>query len=281
MPAETPSIRVGTYGFAYKEWVGPFYPAGMREDEKLAYYAGVFGAVEILHTYYGLPKPNAVERWRDQTAEDFRVSIKVPRWVAAGVQGAVKRDGVVGDGPAGALAKLVEILSPLGARLGPLVLQFDPGFVFPAGLGALRAFLEQCHSVMDGAQLAIEFRSPSWFDGEEPEALLASHDVAWVWNDLEPQAADAKRVPRAIDDPANLRDTSSKVIYVRLSGSHTGKKTHYTPREDRGDELRRWADLVKQQLNKRPSRTAYVMISDHYAGVGPDTARELTELLGV
>jgi uncharacterized protein YecE (DUF72 family) len=129
------------------------------------------------------------------------------------------------------------------------------------------------------SQLVIAFQHQSWFLDREPEKLLSAHDVAWVWNDLEPQADQDKRVPRAIDDPAALRDTSSKIVYVRLSGSHEGKQTHYTPRVDRSDELRRWADLVERQLRARPGRTAYVLLSDHYAGVGPDTARDVQALL--
>jgi uncharacterized protein YecE (DUF72 family) len=270
-------VLVGTYGFAYKEWVGPFYPKGVPTEERLGYYAGVFGAVEMVHTYYGAPKAEAVARWREQTPEEFRISIKVPRWVAARVQGAAKRGETEDAGLSEDVGRLVEVLRPLGSRLGPLVLQFDAGFNCPAGLSALRGFLGQWPN--EAAQLAVEFRHPSWFEDREAEALLAQHDVAWVWNDLEPQAANGKRVPRAIDDPVVLRDTSSKVIYVRLSGSHAGKQTHYTPKVDRGDELRRWAELVKRQLRAKPGRTAYVMLSDHYAGIGPDTARELQELL--
>ena len=271
------SILVGTYGFAYKEWVGPFYPKAVPADERLAYYSGVFGAVEMVHTYYGAPKAEVVERWREQTPEEFKIAIKVPRWVAARVQGAAKRGEAQDAGLSEDVARLLEVLRPLGPRLGPLVLQFDAGFAYPAGLRALGGFLAQWPN--EAARLAIEFRNQSWFQDREAEALLAEHDVAWVWNDLEPQGTNAKRVPRAIDDPAVMRDTSSKFIYVRLSGSHAGKDTHYTPKVDRGDELRRWVALVMQQLKAKPGRTAFVMLSDHYAGAGPDTARELQELL--
>ncbi len=33
------------------------------------------------------------------------------------------------------------------------------------------------------------------------------------------------------------------------------------------------------EFRDRPDRTVYVMLSDHYAGTGPDTARELQALL--
>ena len=269
-----PQVLVGTYGFAYKEWVGPFYPKTVPAEERLRYYAGVFGAVEMVHTYYGAPKPNAVALWRAQTPAEFKISIKLPRWVTARAQRAERAVGLADD-----LGRMLDVLDPLGPRLGPLVLQLDEGFEYPHGLAALSAFLTGWKPLSNRAQLAIAFQHQSWFVDGEPEALLRDSDVAWVWNDTEPQPDDTKRVPRAIDDPAALRDTSSKIIYVRLSGSHEGKQTHYTPRVDRSDELRRWAELVNRQLKARLGRTAYVLLSDHYAGVGPDTAREVQALL--
>jgi uncharacterized protein YecE (DUF72 family) len=279
VPANAADIRVGTYGFAYKEWVGPFYPAGTREEDKLPYYAGVFGAVEMVHTYYGAPKPNAVERWRDQTPEDFKISVKVPRWTVGGMHRAAKAGKSEDGGSAEQLAKVLELLRPLGPRLGPLVVQLDSTFIYSGALGALEAFLKAWAPRGGDAHLAIVFDDPSWFEVNAPEQLLKAHDVAWVWNDLEPQPPDLPRIPRAIDDPAVLRDTSTRIVYVRLSGDHAGKKTHYTPRVDRTVELERWAKLVKQRLKAVPARVAYVMLSDHYAGVGPDTARELQALL--
>jgi uncharacterized protein YecE (DUF72 family) len=279
VPAKGGDIRVGTYGFAYKEWVGPFYPKATRDDDKLPHYSSVFSAVEMVHTYYGAPKPNVVERWRDQTPEHFRISVKVPRWTVGGMHRAAKA-GKDGDGgSADQLAKVLDLLRPLGPRLGALVVQLDPSFVYPAALGALEAFLKAWAPLAGDAHLAIVFDHPSWFADRQPEQLLKAHDAAWVWNDLEPQEPGPDRFPRAIDDPKVLRDTSSKIIYVRLSGSHTGKKTHYTPRVDRSAELKQWAALVKKRLKAAPNRTAYIMLSDHYAGVGPDTARDLQNLL--
>jgi hypothetical protein len=55
--------------------------------------------------------------------------------------------------------------------------------------------------------------------------------------------------------------------------------THNTDAVDRSGELQRWADLVKTLTGERSSRTAYVLISDHYAGKGPATAQYLKSLL--
>ncbi|GAG24083.1 unnamed protein product, partial [marine sediment metagenome] len=37
-------IYLGTSGFSYNDWVGPFYPSGMPKKEWLLYYAREFNA---------------------------------------------------------------------------------------------------------------------------------------------------------------------------------------------------------------------------------------------
>ena len=51
-------IFVGTSGFSYRDWVGPFYPVGTRAAGMLPHYARSFTTLEINFTYYRLPAPN-------------------------------------------------------------------------------------------------------------------------------------------------------------------------------------------------------------------------------
>src|SRR5437016_4709450 len=71
-------IFVGTCGFSYKDWVGPFYPSGMKPAAMLEYYAGRFPAVEIDSTYYAIPKPSVFEGMAARTPSGFRFAVKAP-----------------------------------------------------------------------------------------------------------------------------------------------------------------------------------------------------------
>ena len=53
-------IYVGTCGYAYKDWIGPFYPPKTKAAEMLPAYARRFRAVEVDSSYYGVPKPQTV-----------------------------------------------------------------------------------------------------------------------------------------------------------------------------------------------------------------------------
>ena len=72
-------IYVGTCGFSYKEWIGPFYPAKIKPAEMLPYYAREFRAVEIDSSYYGVPSPRTTESMAGRTPADFRFSFKMPQ----------------------------------------------------------------------------------------------------------------------------------------------------------------------------------------------------------
>ena len=69
-------LHVGTSGFSYKEWKGPFYPEDLPATEMLAWYGGRLNAVEINNTFYRMPKASVLEAWAAQVPEAFRFSVK-------------------------------------------------------------------------------------------------------------------------------------------------------------------------------------------------------------
>ncbi len=57
------SLFVGTSGFSYKEWKGPFYPEDLPTSDMLSYYAERLNAVEINNTFYRMPSTKLLEGW--------------------------------------------------------------------------------------------------------------------------------------------------------------------------------------------------------------------------
>jgi Protein of unknown function DUF72 len=53
-------LHIGTSGWHYDHWIGPFYPPGTRAKGCLEHYARHFKTVEINNTFYGLPTRHAV-----------------------------------------------------------------------------------------------------------------------------------------------------------------------------------------------------------------------------
>jgi uncharacterized protein YecE (DUF72 family) len=147
----------GTSGFSYGEWRGTFYPADLPDTGMLGYYSGRLDSVEINNTFYQMPKPALLERWRDLVPPEFCFALKAPRRITH-----LQRL----SGSAEAVELFLNAASVLGARLGPVLFQLPPFAKKDTTL--LREFLTLLPPSLD---VAFEFRHPSWFDDETYAAL--------------------------------------------------------------------------------------------------------------
>jgi uncharacterized protein YecE (DUF72 family) len=158
-------LRCGTSGFSYKEWKGPFYPAGIAAADMLAHYASRLPTVEINNTFYRLPDPALLARWREQVPESFRFAVKTSRRITHVKR--LKDCEEEADRFFGAVAAL-------GDRLGAVLVQLPPQFRVDAM--RLEQFLEHVPLTVPAA---FEFRHASWLD-PAVLALLEARGAAWV-----------------------------------------------------------------------------------------------------
>ena len=73
------NVWIGTAGYSYSNWVGPFYPPGTRTTGMLAQYARHFPVVELNFSFYRCPTPAMLTRLAGQTPPGFRFAVKLPR----------------------------------------------------------------------------------------------------------------------------------------------------------------------------------------------------------
>lgn len=161
-PAVIESIWLGLPIWNRQDWTGELYPEGTPADRRLAAYARFFNAVEGNTTFYATPPASTVERWRDQTDERFRFCFKLPRTVT--------HDRLLINARRETEA-FMEVLRPLGPRLGPTMIQLPPRFG-PAQLPTLEDFLL---SLPAWTGYAVEVRHPGLFGtpaGAELDAML-------------------------------------------------------------------------------------------------------------
>src|SRR5882757_4160721 len=72
-------IRIGTQGWNYDAWVGPFYPEGTRPAEYLTVYARAFDTVEVDSTFYAVPPARTIRGWAQRTPPGFTFALKMPQ----------------------------------------------------------------------------------------------------------------------------------------------------------------------------------------------------------
>ena len=164
-------LWVGTSGFAYKEWKGPFYPEKLPQKGMLEYYASQLPAVEINNTFYRLPNAEMLAKWAEQVPEDFRFSIKASRRITHFKR--LKPESAEETG------YLMETVATLANRLGVVLFQLPPNA--KKDVPRLTAFTEL---LPEGARAAFEFRHASWFD-DDVFALLQDRNFPLVCADVD------------------------------------------------------------------------------------------------
>src|SRR5947209_1881845 len=124
------TVHIGTSGWHYRHWVGPFYPPGTRPAQMLAYYAERFDTVELNNTFYKLPTPKAVLDWRESSPVDFCFALKGSRFLTH-----MKKLTDTGQG----IERFFERADLLDHKLGPIVFQLPPHWTINAE--RLRSFI--------------------------------------------------------------------------------------------------------------------------------------------
>lgn len=182
-------IHIGTSGWHYRHWVGPFYPTGMTGDQFLSFYARHFHTVELNNTFYQLPAPQTLKGWLDGTPKDFLFTCKASRFITH-----MKKLRE----PKPSVKRFFDTIEVLRSKLGPVLFQLPPHWHQNAE--RLKKFLV---ALPKGYRYAFEFRDESWFATEIYETL-AEHNAAFCVYDLA-----GRQSPRQV---------TADFLYIRLHG---------------------------------------------------------------
>jgi uncharacterized protein YecE (DUF72 family) len=144
-------VLVGTSGYSYEDWVGPFYPPNVKSDRFLSYYAEHFPMTELNFSYYRQPSASTIQGMVDRTPNSFRFSIKAHRSMTHDVGGGWRDDA---DSFVDGIAPLIEHRRLLG-----VLLQFPYRFHYTVGN---RRYLAALCRVLESLPLFLEFRHKEW-----------------------------------------------------------------------------------------------------------------------
>jgi uncharacterized protein YecE (DUF72 family) len=212
-------IHIGTSGWHYRHWKGPFYPRDLPDNCLLEHYVKHFQTAEINNTFYRLPEKETFAQWRDSVPDGFIFSVKASRYITHMKK--LKE-------PEKAVGAFVERLEALGNKLGPILFQLPPRW--QVNVDRLGRFLE----LLPGShRYAFEFRDPSWF-GDETDDLLAEKGAAFCIYDFE-----RRQSPRSV---------TADFVYVRLHGPDGAYQGNYddTALKDWAQSFSSWAGHGKE-----------------------------------
>lgn len=257
-------IRVGTAGWAYKDWSGIVYPPKKpRGFHELTFLAQYFDAVEINVSFYRPLTPKMAESWLRfvETNQNFRFTAKLWRGFTHDRNATAADEREFKDG----LAPLLE-----AARLGALLLQFPTSF---RNTEENRELVSRLHSQFADYPLVLEVRHVSWAEVGTLD-FLAGMDVGLC--NIDQPLFKTSLKPSAL--------ATSATGYIRLHGrnykswftenKHVGERYDYlySPRE-----LDPWIDRI--QAVGQSAKDTYVVTNNHYLGKAAVNALEISSIL--
>lgn len=247
MRKSAPQAYIGTSGFAYDKWQGRFYPTDVNKKQLLVYYAQFFNSVEINSSFYHLPKPNTIKQWQKQVPENFRLCLKISRYITHMKMLSESLD------PARVFMSSAKFLK---TRRGPLLLQLPPRL--KPRLDRLEEVLQSFRKVARGWKVAVEIRQPDWY-GPELNKLLDKYGASLVVHDM----------PESRCDKPNGK---ADFVYMRFHGPKGDYHGKYAPRDLSGPakKIRRWL---------RQGKDVYVFFNNDADGYAPFDAQKLAELV--
>ncbi len=263
-----PKIKIGTCAWSFDDWRGSFYPPHLPHNRWLEFYARHFHAVEVDSTFYHTPSARVVAHWLEQTPEHFRFACKVPREIThdAKLRHCEEK-----------MDAFLDALSPMGAKLGCVLLQLPPGFSIRHDETALRDFIRR---LPPGFRYAVEFRSGDW---HLPRMVhfFEEHRICWVWNDTSPLAEQNR-------GPFDILPQTTDFLYVRLLGDLATKYHADDSRVHRHGERLPWPRdsaldgwALRIQRHTTGSARIFIFTNNHFEGFSPLTCQRVARHLGL
>ena len=242
MTDHSSKLHIGTSGWIYDHWQGPFYPEDTPQEDWLSFYQRRFNSVEINNTFYGLPEKATFQTWREEAPPEFRYAVKANRYITH-----LKKL----QEPQDTLGRFFSAVSELEDTLGPILFQLPPNWGY--NHQRLADFLEVLPA---GQRYTFELRAPDWINARALD-LLADHQAAFCIYDF-----DGRQSPKEV---------TADFVYLRLHGPGEAYQGKYSLQALAG-----WAGAISSWLGK--GKDVYCYFDNDQAGYAAENAVQLQEM---
>lgn len=295
-PQHLPSnLHLGTCSWKYDDWKGLIYSPDKTysPNDYLPDYAQHFGTVEIDQWFWSLfptgvkfPDPQTVHIYSDSVPDDFIFTVKVPNAITLTHHYArqpVKHKDYANKPnehflSIDLLKRFLEILQPMGKKLGPVMLQFE--YLNKQKMLSLKAFVDKLSDFFDqapkGYDYGIEIRNPNYLKTPYFEFLREKN--------LSAVLVEGYFMPPVSEVAEQFDVSTGTSTVIRLMGpdrQEIERETAKTwdkivaPKDESIDVIVR---VVRKQVGK--GREVFVNVNNHYEGCAVMTIGKLVERLG-
>jgi uncharacterized protein YecE (DUF72 family) len=232
---------IGTSGWHYNHWIGPFYTPGSKPKDFLAHYIKFFNTVELNNPFYHLPKPEVFKGWYKQTPKDFLFSVKASRYITHVKKLKDAKESV---------EYFLKSAKNLKEKLGPILFQLPPHW------GSNPQRLEEFLCILPKKYLyTFELRDPSWFN-DDIYKILRKYNAALCMYDF--------------NGRLSVKEITADFVYLRFHGPGGKYRGKYQPKF-----LQEWA----KDMKKWKIKTVYCYFDNDDSGFAVENAQELKQIL--
>lgn len=222
-PSE-PELYVGCAKWGRKEWIGMIYPPKTKEADFLAHYVKHFNSIELNALYYGIPKKEQLNSWKEKVESSgtgFKFFPKFPQSISH-----LKKLKNAEE----LTTQYLSGISTFGNTLGPAFLQLSDNFG-PKNFEVLKNYLEELPEDFD---VFVELRHKDWFSD-----IQARNELFDMMHSLGKGAV--------ITDASGRRDCvhmelTTSATFIRFVGNGL-HPTDYSRIDAWADRLNDWKDM--------------------------------------
>ena len=281
-------LHIGTCSWKYDSWRGIIY-SDSKEKNYLREYSQHFSTVEVDQWFWSLfagdkvvlPKPKVVQEYADSVPEDFIFSIKVPNSITLTHHYKKQKSDSLTVNPhflsVGAMKRFLELLKPLGDRIGPLNFQFE--YLNKQKMGGVGEFVEKFGDFVaqlpTGFKYCVEIRNPNYLTKKYFDFLAATglHHVF----------LHGYYMPSVFDVYKQFGEKIRSFTVIRLHGGDRKEIEEQTGNEwneiiaPKDRDLQSLATMLAD-LRTRNIET-FLYVNNHFEGSAPRTIARINELL--
>ena len=248
-------IEIGTAGWDYKDWVGPFYPRKLERNQHLAYYTNYFDVIEINSTFYNLPSKDVVNNWRAKVPENFRFIVKVWQQISHKLDDP-DLDKLIND--------FFSVLKLLKPKIFGFLLQFPPWFKYTEShLRKLKTLIRQ---------IPLEYKY-----------IVELRDDSWFYSEILSNFIDGKNIILGTTYKPNLipyYHEDQQYYYIRLIGDRELSIFNRIQRQQKQAKDHLYYNI--EEMIKAPNiYEIFIIVNNHFAGFAPESVNELKQKMNL
>lgn len=269
----TSNVTVGLSGWGdHKE----LYEPGTKSSERLRAYSRHFPLVEMDSSFYTIPAPARMQKWSEQTPEEFGFIVKAFQGMTGHTRG--EHDFEDARSMFDVFKQSADVLKGEG-KLRAVLFQYPPWFDCTKENVAV---LRRTREWMQAFPIALEFRHQSWFTGDMREKTLAfMRSEGWIHSICDEPQAGIGSIPTVLSPTSSstlIRMHGRNISGWNASGAPNWREVRYLYRYQE-KELLEWKSNLEHLL--QTTDQCWVVFNNNSGGDAGPNAKQFMRMCGV